>query len=272
MGNILFIDSKFGIAGDMMLASLIDLGADIEYIKKKLVTLEGIDDFSLEVSDEIDHGMTAKELILEFEGIEKNHHHDKDHGSAHIHSHAEKHEHDHHHEHRTANEIIEMIENSELNTREQDRSIRIFKVIAEAEGKIHGISVENVHFHEVGAMDSIIDIVGTCVALENLNIDEIYSTPVATGFGYINIAHGLYPVPAPATLEILKNIPLADFAVEGELTTPTGAGFLKGIVDGFSDVISGEIIKIGYGKGTKQFDHPNVLRTALVKKKVKMNL
>ncbi|GMA08463.1 UPF0272 protein [Tetragenococcus halophilus subsp. flandriensis] len=250
MSNSLFIDCSFGISGDMMLSSLIDLGADIDYVRNKIASLPGIDKFSLAVESKNEHGIMTKELKLNFlnrntDAINQHEHH-----------------------HRTNKDIIQMIEDSELQEREKKRSISIFNAIAHAEAKIHGLLVSEVHFHEVGAMDSIIDIVGTCVALESLNIGKIIANKVPTGHGYINIAHGLYPVPAPATMEILKGLPLSEFTAEGELTTPTGAGFLKALVDELSDSINGEIVNIGYGKGTKEFKHPNILRTMILKEKV----
>jgi uncharacterized protein (TIGR00299 family) protein len=153
-----------------------------------------------------------------------------------------------------------MIEQSDLPARVKERSLAIFKEIAIAEGKIHGIEPREVHFHEVGAMDSIIDTIGVCLALENLEIDEIYASPVPTGSGKKRMAHGLYPIPAPATLELLKGVPLAELNVKGELTTPTGAGILRALVKKF--ILPGGFIveQVGYGAGEKDFDHPNVLR------------
>ena len=156
-----------------------------------------------------------------------------------------------------------MIENSELPFRVKERSLAVFRVIAEAEGKIHGMDPEEVHFHEVGAMDSIIDVIGVCLALESLNIEKIVASPVPTGHGKIMIAHGLYPIPAPATAEILIGVPLSDFHVKGELTTPTGAGFIKALVDEYGYMPPLAIEKIGYGAGKKDFEHPNVLRVVL---------
>ena len=122
---------------------------------------------------------------------------------------------------------------------------------------------KDVHFHEVGAMDSIIDVIGVCLALESLNVGKIIASPVPTGYGKVMIAHGLYPIPAPATAEILKGVPLADFHVQGELTTPTGAGFVKALSDEYGYMPALVIENIGYGAGKKNFEHPNVLRAVL---------
>jgi len=157
-----------------------------------------------------------------------------------------------------------MIRNSPLPPRVIERSTAIFQVIAEAEGKIHGMPPEEVHFHEVGAMDSIIDIIGVCLALENLGIDRIFASPVPVGHGRMKMAHGLYPIPAPATLEIMRGIPLSGLTAEGELTTPTGAGILRALASGFGPLPAMQIERIGYGAGFKDFPHPNVIRAILL--------
>ncbi|MEH7308947.1 nickel pincer cofactor biosynthesis protein LarC, partial [Neobacillus drentensis] len=197
----------------------------------------------------------------------EHHHHHEDNSHSdkgHHHGHEEQdHFHDHHHSHRKASTILNMINESKLPSRVKKRSSAVFQVIAEAEGKIHGMDPKDVHFHEVGAMDSIIDVIGVCLALENLGIDKIIASPVPTGFGKVMMAHGLYPIPAPATAEILRGVPLADFHVRGELTTPTGAGFLKALADEYGHMPAMSIERIGYGAGKKNFNHPNVLRVLL---------
>jgi pyridinium-3,5-bisthiocarboxylic acid mononucleotide nickel chelatase len=271
----LYLDCQSGISGDMTLSALIDLGADIHYIREWLETLP-IDSFSLDVKEVDKRGITSKQLVLQFEEEADHHHldhhHEHDHTGGHTHDHHhhdhhhhhhDYHEDGHHHEHRKASTILEMIENSQLPARVKERSLLVFQVIAEAEGKIHGMDPKDVHFHEVGAMDSIIDIIGVCLALESLGVEQIIASPVPTGHGKIMMAHGLYPIPAPATAEILKGVPLADFHVKGELTTPTGAGFLKALAHEYGNVPPLAIENIGYGAGKKDFDHPNVLRALL---------
>ncbi len=272
----LYVDCQYGISGDMMLSALVDLGADPAYIADELRKLP-IDDFEMSFQSIDEKGMTCQQLLLDIE--ESDHHHDHDHKEGqhhhhdheedhdHHHSHEEGHDHDHHHAHRQAQDILKMIEDSELADRVKERSLALFEEVARAEGKIHGMPVEEVHFHEVGAMDSIIDMIGVCLALEDLGIDELTFAPVATGYGKIEIAHGLYPVPAPATLEILTGVPLADFSAEGELTTPTGAAFAKVLASDYQHHMVGQVEKVGYGAGTRHFDHPNVLRVVLTKKK-----
>lgn len=240
----IYLDCISGISGDMTLSALIDLGADISYIRNELEKLP-LDAFTMEIVPVIKQGISASYLQLDIE--EPHHHH---------------HDHDHHH-HRKAAEILQMIEQSALPERVKDRSRLVFEHIAEAEGHIHGIPAADVHFHEVGAMDSIIDVIGVCLAFESLDAGRIIASPVPTGQGKIRMAHGLYPIPAPATAELLTGIPLASLDVEGELTTPTGAGFLKALADSFGSLPPLPLQKIGYGAGKKDFAHPNVLRAVL---------
>ncbi|MDT2811936.1 LarC family nickel insertion protein [Vagococcus lutrae] len=280
--SVLYIDSKYGISGDMTLASLIDLGADIDFIYSELSKLP-IASFNLDVRSHNEKGIQSKQLVLTFKdeleeykpqeqgpdpvGHSHTHeHHEHHHTHSHHHDSHDK-EHHHTHSHHKASDILAMIAQSELPERVKERSGDIFKEIARAEAQIHGMSIEDVHFHEVGAMDSIIDIIGVCLALESLEVDEILCSEIPTGDGMLKMAHGLYPIPAPATSEILIGVPLSGFSTKGELTTPTGAAFAKVLVDKFTTIPQCEMIKIGYGAGTSTFDHPNVLRTILLKKK-----
>lgn len=266
--KVLYLDCISGIAGDMTLAALIDLGADLSYIEEQLRALP-IDPFTIHIDPVNKRGISAKKLRLHIgEHLHSPHSHEPDggHNHHHLQHDTHNHEHNHEHEHRKASDIIRMIEESSLPKRVKQRSTAIFQTIANAEGKIHGVSPKEVHFHEVGAMDSIIDTIGVCLALEDLQIEEIYASPVPTGHGKVKMAHGLYPIPAPATAELLIGIPLAELNVAGELTTPTGAGILKALVKEFGAMPSFTIEKIGYGGGTKDFAHPNVLRALLMQK------
>ncbi|MDQ0222585.1 uncharacterized protein (TIGR00299 family) protein [Streptococcus moroccensis] len=259
MGN-LYVDCQYGIAGDMFLSALIDLGADISYIINGLKQLP-ISEFELNVETKIEKGIAAKQLVLNFINNENE-------TPLGIDNHDNHHEHHgHHHKHHDASQILKMISDSELPMRVKDRSISLFSEIARAEAKIHNQSIHKVQFHEVGAMDSIIDIIGVSLALENLGIDELIFSSLATGQGRINIAHGLYPIPAPATAEILVGVPLNGFSCQGELTTPTGAAFAKVLAKTYSETPDGIIENIGYGAGTNSFPHPNVLRVMKIKKK-----
>lgn len=278
----------------MTLSALIDLGADISYIESNLKSLP-IDPFTIEVEKTIKCGITAKKLKLSFseqEPLERSHDHNHSHQNMHSHNHNHSHQHEHSHDynhshqhehshdhvhvhnhshghshdhvHRKAADIMEMIQKSTLPERVKQRSLAIFDLISHAEGKIHDMDPGEVHLHEVGAMDSIIDIIGVCLALEYLDIEEIYASPVPTGQGKVWMAHGLFPIPAPATAELLKGIPLAELNAKGELTTPTGAGILKALVRHFGPLPAAKIEEIGYGAGEKDFNHPNVLRALIL--------
>jgi len=192
------------------------------------------------------------------------HSHDHDHIHSHEHDHDHSHSHGHHHEHRHYSDIVRMIEKAEFSPYIEEKSLAVFKEIGLAESKIHNIPLDHVHFHEVGALDSIVDIVGACIALEDLGIERIFASPVAVGNGYIKCDHGIYPVPAPATLEMLKDIPIRYTEEKGELTTPTGAGILAALVDQFCPMPPFTVKLIGYGAGSKELSQqPNVLRVVI---------
>ncbi len=233
--NILFIDCGIsGIAGDMSLAAFTELGADLSIVEKKLKTVIQ-EDFSLSAKKVVKKGIASTELVINTE--------------------EEKHSHRHY------THIKKAIEESELDEAEKETALKMFESIGLAESQIHNSSLEKVHFHEVGGVDSMIDIIGTAIAFHSLNIEKVVCSPVAAGNGYIKIAHGLYPVPAPATLEILKNIPLRETSVQSELTTPTGAAIVRTLANEFGNMPSMKVQKIGYGAGTKDFvTHPNVVR------------
>ncbi|WP_339230520.1 LarC family nickel insertion protein [Oceanobacillus sp. FSL K6-2867] len=198
---------------------------------------------------------------------EQHHHHEHTHnedGHHHHHNHAHDHDHHHAHHHRSYKDIVKLIKGAEFPEPVEETALKIFKKIGEAEGRIHGMPLEDVHFHEVGAVDSIIDIVGTAILLQQMEIDSVIAAPVPVGSGKIRIDHGVYPVPAPATLEILRGIPIAASELKAELTTPTGAAIIAVLAEEFGNMPTIKVDAIGYGAGTKTFpDHPNVLRTII---------
>lgn len=279
----LYFDCFSGISGDMTIGALLNAGGDFTHLEKELRKLHIEEEYKLKIANTIKNGITATKfdvILTSDEAIQdhgghshhehdkhdhsdENHHHHHHHGHTHpIHDH-EHHEH-HHHHHRTYKDIVKLITDSELSEKVKEMSLRIFRKIGEAEGKIHGLSLEKVHFHEVGAVDSIIDIVGTAILIEQLEIEKIKSAPVPTGSGHIHIAHGIYPIPAPATLEILTGVPLAQSELKAELTTPTGAAFAAVLAEEYSVFPAMKVEKIGYGAGTKSFpNHPNVLRVVI---------
>lgn len=180
------------------------------------------------------------------------------------HEHHHVHGHHHHHEHRNLHDIEEILDGSELAASVITKAKEVFLAIAEAEAKVHGSTVEEIHFHEVGAIDTIIDVVGNILALQYLGIDTVFTAPVNTGFGFVECAHGKMPVPAPATAELLKGMPHYRGEVDKEMTTPTGAALLKVLAVPVQEVPAGFTSeRIGYGAGTREVSIPNVLRVSV---------
>lgn len=230
---IAYLDTHSGIAGDMTLAALVDAGADRDLLQAKIESL-GLPDVKLQFSETQRHCFRALRLDV-----------------VHPPEHA----------HRHLSDIESMLEASGLVPREKDIALRLFRRIGAAEAKVHGTTIEQVHFHEVGAIDSIVDIVGVAVALCQLDIQRIIASPTPAGSGTIHIAHGAVSVPAPATAELLRGIPLRSTTIEAELTTPTGAAILATLADGFGPVPDMQIQRIGYGAGHRDLtEQANVLR------------
>ena len=231
--RIAYFDCASGIAGDMVLGALVDAGADLAAIQSGVASL-GLPDVKISAAEVRRKG---------FRGVKIEIQHPPEH----------KHRHLHH--------IVEMIEAGKLTARAKDLAKRIFTRLGEAEAKVHGVEIRKVHFHEVGAIDSIADIVGSAIGLDSLGIERLEASAVPTGHGFITIAHGRCSVPAPATAELLKGIPLAPCDVEAELTTPTGAAILAALAERFGPPSAMTIQKIGYGAGTKEFEQQaNLLR------------
>lgn len=305
MKKALYIEAFSGISGNMLLGALIDLGADAAYIEAELKKMNlgeyelintradkcGINAAYFNVDIPVPAAAEAEEAHLHehhdghhchhhahgCEGEEHHHHHHEEHYCCHQHGHTaeEAHEHHcchaheacahHHHEHRNFNDIKTIIENSDLSTNIKDKAVNVFRMLGLAEAKVHGKSLEEVHFHEVGAVDTIIDIVGSCLALENLGIEKIYVSEIKTGFGFVQCAHGLMPVPAPATAELLAHgLIYAKGNIERELATPTGAALMAALAEPSADMPKGfSAEKVGYGAGTRNLEIPNVLRATL---------
>jgi uncharacterized protein (TIGR00299 family) protein len=249
MKGILYYDCFAGISGDMNLAALIDLGVDFDYLVNELKKLH-IDEYEIKKSKDIRRGISGTRIDVEVHEHTHHHHHEHEH----------EHEHHHHAPHRTFKDIKEIIEKSQLSDFVKKSSIAIFKKLAEAEGKIHDKPAEEVHFHEVGAVDSIVDIVGAAICFDFLKPAKIISSSIELGSGMVKCAHGLFPVPAPATAETLKGIPVKSGTVPFEATTPTGAAILAVMANEFTDKLKFTIEKTAYGIGHKDSEVPNVLR------------
>lgn len=271
----LYFDSFSGISGDMVIGALIDAGANPELMAEELKKLNINEEYKLTWKKIMKNGISSVKFDVVLTDQDAQHHvHEHDHEHEHEHEHYLNHHHDHNHNHhhhpnsphhhhgqRNYQEIVQMIEAAGFTDLVKQMSINIFMKIGEAEGKIHGIPIEEVHFHEVGAVDSIIDIVGTAILINQLQVTAIKSSSLPVGTGKIRIDHGVYPVPAPATLEILKGVPISQSEIQGELVTPTGAAIVAVLADEFCTIPSMKVQAIGYGAGTKTFkEHPNVLR------------
>jgi len=259
--KILYYDCFSGISGDMNLGALLDLGIDEKYLIDELGKLK-LPGYEIKVSRDSRKGIegTKVDVILQ----EKQHHehlHDENEVG---HSHGHIGENHIHQDQRNLKDIQEIIESSVLSSKVKTLSMKIFMEVAKAEAKVHGKPLYEIHFHEVGAVDSIVDIVGAAICLSCLNVDKIMSSTVELGGGFVKCAHGLIPVPAPATVEILKGIPVKLGAVPFETTTPTGAAILAANVSEFKDNNNFIINKIGYGIGNRDTEIPNVLRVMLV--------
>ena len=234
--KLAYLDCASGISGDMMLGALVDAGVDLAILNDAVDSL-GLQGVRLVASEVRKRGFRATQVCVEYQ-------------PEHIHRHLD--------------DILVLIDASRIGSKAQQMARRIFTRLAEAEAKVHGMAIEQVHFHEVGAADSIADIVGTAVGWDLLGVERIVASAVPTGTGRIQIAHGECSIPAPATAELLQGIPLVQSAVAQELTTPTGAAILATLVDAFGPLPSMRITRIGCGAGQRDLDEqPNLLRLLL---------
>lgn len=301
MGNTLYLECASGISGDMTVAALLDLGADQEVLEKAIASLP-LEGFSIEVSRVKKSGLDACDFLVCLDEEHENHDHDMEylhgdaaHGGAHeasshlheagahVHSAAEAHghihenghshahgntggHHSHSHTHRGLEEVLDIISRAELSGRAKDTAVRIFTILARAEAKAHGVPLEQVHFHEVGAVDSIVDIVAAAVCLDNLDITEAVVPRICEGRGFVRCQHGVIPVPVPAVVNIAQacRLPLHLTETEGELVTPTGAAIAAAVRTGKQLPESFVIKKTGIGAGKRTYDRPSLLRAMLI--------
>lgn len=252
--KILYYDCFSGISGDMNLGALIDLGVPFEYIIQNLNKLNLNNEFKITVKKLVKNGISGTKVKV----IDLNdHNHEHNNRDEHNHNHNNEHSYNHSHEHiRNYKDIKSIINNSELSETIKLLALKIFEEIAIAESKIHNKLLEEVHFHEVGAIDSIVDIVGAAIAIDYINADKIISSPIEVGYGMVKSAHGMLPIPAPATAEILKGVPIKAENVTFEATTPTGAAIIKAASSDFTNKKTFNILSIGYGIGEKE--NPNM--------------
>ena len=265
--NILYYDCFSGISGDMIMAAMIDLGVDPRYLKAELDKLGLGAEFELKVSACACSGIKGTQVHVCQDGKPchaDGHAHDLAHPHAHDHAVANAARHEHHHaQHRNLAAIEAIIMSSGLKPEVKQTSLRIFGLIAKAEAKVHGKPVSEVHFHEVGATDSIVDIVGAAICFHALRVDAVWASAIELGSGFAHCAHGDMPVPAPATAEIVHGLPTTRGGTDHEATTPTGAAIIAALTSRFTSTPAMSTSKTGYGIGHRQSSRPNMLRVYL---------
>lgn len=258
----LYLECNMGAAGDMLMAALYELLSE-EQKKTFLDTMNGLGLPGVEVTPVAARtgGVAGTHMRVTVHGQEEHeHHHGHDH---HDHEHEHHHDHDHghqHHHHATPGRIGEIIDGLSLPREVRERARQVYDAIARAEAQAHGCDVGDVHYHEVGALDAVADVAGVCYALYLLRPDRVTASPVHVGSGTVRCAHGIMPVPAPATANLLRGVPTYGGTVQGELCTPTGAALLRTFVRSFGPMDTMEVEKIGYGVGTKEFEQANCVR------------
>jgi len=236
--RIAYFDCFSGASGDMILAALIDAGVDIEVLREELSGL-GVSGFTVKSEKVRKQGFAASRFEVELVGGQDQ-------------------------PHRHLKHIREIIQKSKLSAKVQEQALAIFTRLAEAEAAVHGTTVEKVHFHEVGAVDAIVDIVGACLGLSLLGVEKLYCSPIPTGSGTVVCEHGVMPVPAPATAKLLEGIPLAACEEQGELITPTGAAILTTLAEGFGAMPGMRLAQVGIGAGRREGqERPNILRVMI---------
>ena len=242
--KIAYFDAFAGISGDMVLGALLDVGVPLDHLREELAKLP-LTNYEINAKEVERASIKATKVSVKAEekGII-----------------------------RTWPNVKSIIESSDLDGNIKEKAKEIFLKLAEAESKIHRKNIDKVHFHEVGAVDSIVDIVGAVIGMAYLKVEKVYASEIATGMGIIKTAHGPLPIPAPATLEILKDVPVYSGNISRELTTPTGAAIIKSYAQAFGPLPPVQVENVGYGAGTEELDIPNVLRIIIgheVEKKTK---
>jgi pyridinium-3,5-bisthiocarboxylic acid mononucleotide nickel chelatase len=262
MVKIGYLECPTGIAGDMCLGALVDCGLPWQYLVDSLKSLGLEPEYQLTTERVIRNGQSATKVHVDL----RHHHHHHDH-----HHHDSEH---HHQATRHLPEIIALIQGSSLPERVKCWSLKIFQQLAIAESAVHGIPPEQVHFHEVGAIDAIIDIVGTCIGLDWLDLDQLYCSPMPTGGGTVKAAHGILSVPVPAVVKLweAKSVPIYSNGIKQELVTPTGAAIAVTLAQDFGEPPPMKLAKIGLGAGSKDLEIPNILRLWIGSTEVKSEI
>lgn len=281
MGQTLYLECNSGISGDMTVAALLDLGAEEDVLRKVLrgMPLTG---FEIEISRVKKAGLDVCDFNVKLDKEHENHDHDMEYLHGHEHSHVHEHHHEehhheghhhggHHHEHRGLPEIKEIIRHTDMSENAKETALRIFDILARAEAKAHGTTIDEVHFHEVGAVDSIVDIVAVAVCLDNLNVTEVIVPYLCEGRGTVRCQHGILSVPVPAVANIVQmnHLSLRLTEVNGELVTPTGAAIVAALKSRDKLPEQFTVQKIGMGGGKRNYERPSILRAMLIREKVK---
>lgn len=278
--KVLYLECNMGAAGDMLMGALADLLPDREGFAARMNAL-GLPGVHVELRNAVKCGIVGTHAEVTVSGTEEEslevpmqghahghdhehtHGHDHEHPLTHDHGNVHPHTHPHTHVHRGMAEIEAMIERLEISEKVKEDVKNIYRIIAEAEASVHGTSVSDIHFHEVGTADALADITGCALLMEELGVEKVVTSPINVGYGQVRCAHGILPVPAPAAARILEGIPCYAGNVEGELCTPTGAAVLKYYTDEFRRLPQMVIRKTGYGMGKKDFPAANCVRAVL---------
>ncbi len=265
----LYLECNMGAAGDMLTAALLELTEDRQAFTDRMNAI-GLPGVKVEAEPAVKCGITGTHMRVTVNGAEEesldadshghDHHHDHEH--EHHHDHDHDHEHGHHH-HASVKDIGEIIDGLDVPEKVKADAKAVYALIAEAESRVHGRPVTEIHFHEVGTMDAVADVVGVCLLMDMIAPEQVIASPVHTGSGHVHCAHGILPVPAPATALILEGIPSYGGQVKGELCTPPGAALLKHFVSRFGDRPVMAVRAIGYGMGKKDFEQANCVRAFL---------
>ena len=287
MGKILYLECNSGISGDMTVGALLDLGADRQVLENALESL-GVDGYHLHFGRKVVCGLDAFDFDVHLEADGHGHSHahthrredayervdSYEHSEVHEHCHGHKHErshehedgHSHSHTHRNLHDIYHIIDHLDSNERVKEMARTMFRIVAEAESKAHGLPVEQVHFHEVGAIDSIVDIISVAVCMDNLGVEDVVVSALSEGHGHVRCQHGVLPVPVPATANIASSYGLKLHFTDndGEMVTPTGAAIAAALRTKDRLPASCRLLKIGMGAGNKVFKQANVLRAMLL--------
>ena len=277
----LYIECNMGAAGDMLMSALYELLEDKEAFLSTMNSL-GLPGVAVEATSAVTSGISGTHMKVTVHGEEEDehlhhhedeHHHDHDHDHEHHHDHDHCHDHEHHHDHphdhdnehhhhhhATPDHIAHLIDHLPLPEEVKTHAKGVYDAIAQAEAKAHGCPVGEVHYHEVGALDAVADVAGVCYALYLLKPDKIVVSPIHVGSGTVKCAHGIMPVPAPATAALLSGVPTYGGQIRGELCTPTGAALLAHFAQSFGPMPVLSVEKVGYGVGTRQFEQANCVR------------